>query len=163
MGLNLKKAAVCGCAALALLALAACAGRNGYQMSIYNDDAKIAKQGDSYTFANCVGDTDNTGASLEFSGFSGKQTLWEIETDSEGALTLDADVALKSGEFKLCLVDPDGAITVLSEGEAVGEIPVAVAEGVSHIVMVGSSAKGQLEVTILAHESLIVRAMEGME
>ena len=145
---------------LALLMLAACSNAGAYQKSVYGDDGKISAQGDSYTFANRVGSTDDTGASLEFSGFSGKQTLWDIDAAKAGTITLEVEAGIKSGKFKLCLIGPDDIVSIIAEGSVTDTIAVAVDKGASRIVMVGSNAKGEIDAVLTCDDSLSIQAAE---
>src|SRR5690554_5764091 len=60
---------------LMVFLLSGCTAVGEYQRSIYDDDTKVVKQGDSYTFTRRIGNTGKEGLSLDYQGFSGKQMI----------------------------------------------------------------------------------------
>lgn len=50
-----------------LLTITGCSQIRSYQNSIYNDDVKIANQGDNYTFKDRIGSAITNNLSLTFS------------------------------------------------------------------------------------------------
>jgi hypothetical protein len=135
-----------------------CSQLNSYQAGIYDDDAKIANQGDSYTFGNRLGSIKETSLHLEFSGFYGKQTVWTIEANENGIVWLDVEIALDSGKFKLCRVDADHRVDVIAEGEIDKVIQAEVTRGKNTFVIVGKNAKGEVEIGILNPSGFTIEA-----
>ncbi|MHC1734727.1 MAG: hypothetical protein AB9921_03555 [Erysipelotrichaceae bacterium] len=135
-----------------------CSQLNSYQAGIYDDDAKIANQGDSYTFGNRLGSIKETSLHLEFSGFYGKQTVWTIEANENGIVRLDVEIALDSGKFKLCRVDADHRVDVIAEGEIDKVIQAEVTRGKNTFVIVGKNAKGEIDVKIQNSDDFSIKA-----
>lgn len=142
-----------------LLILNACSSAGAYQQSVYDDDQKISAQGDSYTFVNRIGESDETEISLTFSGFSGKQTLWEVDADEDGTISMAADITIKGGRFKLCLIDSDNHVTAIANDSTSGELSVPVVKGVSRIALVGDGAKGEIKISLSENEGITIQAV----
>ncbi|HAO61966.1 MAG TPA: hypothetical protein DCQ90_08720 [Erysipelotrichaceae bacterium] len=130
-----------------------CSQLNSYQAGIYDDDAKIANQGDSYTFANRLGSIKETSLHLEFGGFYGKQTVWTIEANEKGIVWLDVEIKLDGGRFKICLVDANREVTVIAENETDEVIQVEVPQGKNYLVLVGKNAKGNARISLRIDEN----------
>jgi len=142
---------------LALLFFTGCASTGAYQKSFYDDDEKIAAQGDSYTFILRVGSTKKDSTALSFKGFTGKQTVWSIDAQGEGAVNLTLDVDIDSGRFKVCLVSPDGLVTVVAENTQEDAYAIPITKGKSRIVIVGDEAKGDVAASLTLEGELTVR------
>lgn len=82
-----------------LLTITGCSQIRSYQNSIYNDDVKIANQGDNYTFKDRIGSAITNNLSLTFSGFYGKQTIWGIDAKEIHRIEVDIRIRLRSGKF----------------------------------------------------------------
>ena len=117
--------------------------------AIYADDIQIADDQDKvfYTMSN-KSSSGETNYSNRFGSFSGKDTVWTIQSESGGTLNLSYDVSVQQGECKLVLVDPEGEVQILQEGEGVGEANLTVSQGESRLMTVGKSAKGAVTMDI---------------
>lgn len=124
--------------------ISGCSPLNSYQAGIYDDDAKIARQGDSYTFGNRLGSIKETSLELEFSGFYGKQTVKEFQVETQHVVKLKITIKLTSGKFKVCLIDADDKVTILAEGRSEGTYDVPLKEGRNAIAIVGKNANGEV-------------------
>lgn len=121
-----------------------CSPLNSYQAGIYDDDAQIARQGDSYTFGNRLGSIKETGLHLEFGGFYGKQTVKEFQIETQRVIKLKITIKLAGGKFKVVLIDADNDVSILAEGEIDGSYDVPVTQGRNAIVIVGKNASGEV-------------------
>jgi hypothetical protein len=140
---------------LALL-LVGCSGSSSYQKSIYNDDTKISSAGDSYYFKDRTGSTKDNGFSLSFSTFFGKQIIWKILTDQGGTLNLKIITDVFSGKFKVCLIDENKQVSVLSEDTHNQSFSLAIPKGESFIAIVGNNANGKIDAIIISKEDVLV-------
>jgi len=94
---------------------------------------------------------------LSFKGFTGKQTVWSIDAQGEGAVNLTLDVDIDSGRFKVCLVSPDGLVTVVAENTQEDAYAIPITKGKSRIVIVGDEAKGDVAASLTLEGELTVR------
>lgn len=131
-----------------LVLLTGCISTDSYQRSIYSDNTKILKQGDSYTFSNRVGKADGNTLSLDFKGFYGKQTIWEISAEETCSVKLEINTKINKGKFKICLIDSDNNVSIISEGTREETIHLDILSGKNHIVIVGSNSKGKTNINI---------------
>lgn len=128
--------------------ISACSNLNSYQRSIYHDEKKISKVGDSYTYKSKIGNVKIDELSFEIKGFYGKDTVWEMIAEEECTIDLVVSTSFKSGKFKLCLVSQYGVVSTIFEGSQEGTFSVQLATGTSRILMVGSNANGSITVDL---------------
>ena len=131
-----------------LVFASSCSGAGAYQRSVYDDAKKISATGDSYTYISKIGSVHEDQLSFEINGFYGKDTVWEIA--AEGGCTINFSVSsnIKSGKFKLCLVNNSEVTATIFEGSQNGVYPVTLSEGINRIIMVGSNAGGTVTVLL---------------
>ncbi len=129
-----------------LLAMAGCSSVSDEQKRIYDDNSRIARQGDTYFFKSRVGNSDNRGLAITFSEFNGKQTVWTLQSGSGTTVDLVADANIAGGRFKVCLVSPSREVTAIFEGAHKGPVKLTVPAGKSEVVLVGQSARGELAI-----------------
>lgn len=144
---------------LLALVLTGCSRIHDYQNSLYGDDAKIASQGDSYTFRERLGSVKGNTLDLTFSGFYGKQSIWKIDAVEDGSIDLDIKITMKSGKFKLCLVDSKNNVSVITEGAGIKKLPVAILKGRSYLVVVGNNTSGVVNASVINTGSAVVQAV----
>lgn len=120
----------------------------GSQDRIYDDDARITKQADSYSFSERVGRTIGNHLSVSFADFTGKQTIWLIAAGQDSVLELDMKNDINKGKFKVCLIDPSRKVKIISEGSHSGIANLEVSSGENVLVIVGSGAAGKIDMTL---------------
>ncbi|MDO3412727.1 hypothetical protein QWJ34_23370 [Saccharibacillus sp. CPCC 101409] len=124
------------------------------QLEMYGSNEKIAQSGDSYSYKLREGQADESGASLEFKQFTGVHTLWSADAEREATVTLDLDVGVKNGKFKVVHVRPDGEVIKLADASLGGEpVTIELPEGRSEIKIVGKKAYGHLEARFSDNET----------
>lgn len=140
-----------------LLAIAGCSSVSDEQKRIYDDNSRIARQGDTYFFKSRVGNSDNRGMAITFSEFNGKQTVWTLQSGSSTTVDLAADANIAGGRFKVCLVSPSREVTPIFEGSHKGPVKLTVPAGKSEVVLVGQSARGELAIAWGAPEGVQIQ------
>lgn len=145
---------------LVFVLITGCTNQNTYQKSIYNDDAKIATQGDSYTFIERIGEAKDARLELQFKGFSGKQTIWTIQSDNPETLHIEVDTSLRSGNFKVVLLQADKSLGLVSEGIQSIEKAFQLQIGKSYLVIVGLSASGSVEIGLDCEGVCVITSAE---
>lgn len=128
-----------------LFLITGCSDVNSYQKSIFTDEAKISKQGDSYTFISRTGKMDENTLSLTFKGFYGKQTIWEVNADEDSVVDLNITTIVNGGKFKICLINSIKEVFIISEDTQKENVVLNVPKGKYHISIVGSNAKGDVD------------------
>lgn len=142
------------CLATALLALltvslSGCSGAGQDKLAIYDDDAKIAAEGDSYTFKNRVGSADEeTKIDLAYDGFSGSNSIWTVEFAEFGTLTLEYESIVSAGDFKVVLVGPKEQVNTLFEGTQLSAKTADLEAGKYTVKLVGREANGTIKLSL---------------
>lgn len=131
---------------------------NAYQKSIYNSDSRIAKDGDSFTFLVSKENTTNEESNLEFKGFDGDETIWTINAKEEGTVHIKFKSEIKSGKFKVVLISPDNKVTNIFEEGKDYKDEVKVKKGKNRIKIVGSNAKGSIDMSLKADKNISVES-----
>lgn len=150
-------AAALVCTALAGVGLAAALGgcAPSRHAAIYDDDARICDNADSYTFVNYRGGIDPEGGEVEldFAGFTGKYTLWNLYTDGEADATLSGEVAVGSEPYRLVMVTPEDDVVEILEGSGTVDEQLELADGRTRLVMLGKSAEGSVALELEASDN----------
>ena len=123
-------------------------GISTYQKSLYNDNSKIIKQGDSYSFLKRAENTYNNKTSVKFGTFYGMETIWTIDAKSEGNIKINYKTQIKGGKFKIVFITPENEIKTICEGTQNGSILIKAEMGKSRIKIVGNETKGECELSI---------------
>lgn len=148
-------------AGLILLAgvLGGCAGDASLaKQNIFDDEAALVQEADSYTYANRLGGGESQDQlDLEYSGFSGMETIWTFEVEDAGQLSLAFDSSVESGDFKVVLITPDKEIEEVLNGEQQGETTLALGQGTTILRLVGRDAGGHIVLSITQNQGVTIR------
>lgn len=138
---------VCLCL-LFVMVLSGCAAGQDKQ-KIFNDDAAIVQDGDSYTFVNRTGSTSSDEeVELAYTGFSGVQTIWTMKSSASSAVDFEFNSTVNSGDFKLVLVTPDKAVVTLLTGTQQGAATQELTQGKYAVKLIGRNADGQFKLSL---------------
>lgn len=130
-----------------------------FQKTVYNDDSKIVKQADSYNFRSRVGTTTNEKSEIKFTTFYGMDTLWSIEAKEEAAITVEYELKIEKGNFKIVLIGPDNKVITITDGGKSGKQELKLQKGNSRIKIVGKDAKGQVKMYIKGDRNLKIKKL----
>ena len=130
-----------------------------FQESVYSDDSKITKQADSYNFRSRVGSTTSKKSEIKFVSFFGMDTLWSIEAKEEAVVTLEYDIKIEKGDFKVVLIGPDNKVIVIVDKGKSGKQELRLQKGNSRIKIVGKGAKGQVKINITGNKNIEIKKL----
>lgn len=134
--------------ALLIGLLTACAPDSG-KAGIFEDDARIAEAGDTFSYAiRTAPTTGENQLDLTYTKFSGMETIWTLTAASESLAAFEYSSKVKSGDFKVVLIDPEGRVSVLVNGSMDGSQSFRLSPGESRVKVVGRKADGQIKVTL---------------
>lgn len=136
-----------------LFILSSC-GISAYQKNLYNDNSKIIKQGDSYSFIKRVSNTNNKKTDIKFGTFYGMETLWTVNTKNYGNLKINYKTQISRGKFKILFISPDNEIKTICENTQNGSIVIKAEKGKSRIKIVGNDAKGECEIALIPDDNI---------
>lgn len=143
------KALFCACLLVLIIVLSGCSGAGQDKQAIYENDAKIAAEGDSYTFTNRVGNSDEESIlDLTYDGFTGSNSVWTVEFAEFGTLTLQYQSTVKAGDFKVVLVGPETQVLTLFEGTQWSEKTADLTAGKYTLKLVGREASGSVNLVL---------------
>ncbi|MCM0649139.1 hypothetical protein NBE98_12210 [Clostridium swellfunianum] len=153
-----KSILISGFLLLAGLVLSGCTVSD-FQKTVYNDDAKIAKKADSYNFKSRVGTTTSHRSEIKFGTFYGMDTLWSIDAKEQTEVTVDYDIKIEKGDFKVVLIGPDNKVITIVDGGKTGKQGIKVQKGNSRIKIVGRDAKGNIKIDITGDKNLKIKKL----
>lgn len=133
---------------ISCLFISSSCGISEYQKNLYNDNSKIIKQGDSYSFLKRAGNTYNNKTSVKFGTFNGMETLWTVNTKNEGNIKINYKTQISRGKFKIVFITPEDEIKTICENTQNGSIVIKTKKGKSRIKIVGNDAKGECELSL---------------
>jgi hypothetical protein len=115
---------------------------------IYNDNEKIARDGDSYTYVGRNESGSKNEVTVKYGKFSGAETIWTIESEGNSEVIIKYDSKVESGDFKGVLINPQKHIEDILVGTESGEKTIKLTEGKYKFKFVGDKAKGEIEISI---------------
>lgn len=120
--------------------------------SIYDRNAKILQNGDSFNFMNRIGETDESRLNIRYNRFYGVQTIWIISVGKPSVIKIEFESNIKSGDFKVVLETADQELIEIVENKGKDSYKFNAIEGNYKIKIVGKNAygniKGELETGI---------------
>lgn len=126
-----------------------CGYRQGYEREQLGDTDWIAQAGDSYTFWRRNGTVTPHGASLQFSRFFGKETLWTLEVKKEGYLSIACTINSSQGPFEVVLVHTSTKKVIrIANQQGRVERRYYLEKGIYTIKILGYNASGSVGVTL---------------
>ena len=134
--------------------LTGCSGlASAEQNAVYDDDARIAQEGGTYTAVNLRGSFDSP--TLSIGELTGSYPYLLLTTPSEsGKLRIDYDLALTAGNCKLVLVENARDVDVVCEGTEQGSRTFDLSQGDYALKIVGSHAGADLSLKLAASEGI---------
>jgi len=126
------------------------------QKNIYEQNSEISQAGDSYSYSQRLGEVDEQSLNIAYERFYGTDTIWLLNAEQTGKITINYDLALASGDFKVVLVTPQDEVTVVAEGSGKGEYETQVSPGKYRVKIVGRNAFGEAAAEIKSADGVQV-------
>jgi len=116
--------------------------------NIYSNNDIITQEADSFSFKTRK-DTGNSKdeVNIKYNGFYGADTIWVIESENDEEIILKYNSNVKSGEFKVVLINPKKEIENILVGSQQGDKTIKLTKGKYVIKIVGRNAKGEINIT----------------
>lgn len=148
------------CIALLAGLLTACAP-DSEKAGIFEDDARIATEGDTFSYAiRKAPTTPENQLDLTYTGFSGMETIWTLTAAVESQAAFAYSSTVSSGDFKVVLIDPEGQVSVLVSGSEEGSQSATLGPGEHRVKVVGRKTDGKIEITISAGKQLHLKRVD---
>lgn len=157
MELKLNRGIILLLCLLFITSLVSACGISDKQKGMYNDNGKIAQDGDSFSYVNRTGaDDPNDKININYYGFYGTDTIWVIESKENGEVTFQYDSTVKSGDFKAVLISPKKEIEDILTGNEKGSKTIKLKDGKYLFKIVGRAAKGKIQISADKNESVTI-------
>ena len=138
---------------------AGCSKVSSYQESIYSDESKIINEADSYSYLIRTGSTKDNISTVGFKTFNGMETIWTIDTEEEGTLTIEYNTVINQGKFKLVLIDSNNNVQTIVEQDGSGTASIELKKGKSRLKIVGVDAQGEIQATLIASMGMKIKSV----
>lgn len=160
IGLKLRNKVLLGICLLFLIGTFTGCGTGNEKGDIYNDNDRISRDGDSYSYTGRSQSSSNNQITVKYGKFSGADTIWIVESKGDCEITFDYDSQVESGDFKGVLITPEKQVETVLEGTEDGEKTIKLAEGEYRFKFVGSKAKGKIKISIEESKNVKVRQVD---
>jgi len=130
---------------------------NTGKSDIYNNNEKIARDGDSYSYVGRNESGSKNDINVKYGKFSGSETIWNIESEGECEIAIKYDSKVESGDFKGVLINPEKQVEDILLGTEEGEKTIKLTEGKYRFKFVGNKAKGEIKISIDTGEEEYVK------
>lgn len=134
--------------------IAGCKSISRYQESIFNDEKKIVKEGDSHTYKTRLGSIKNNETDIKFTSFTGSETIYKFKADEENNITFNFNSTINNGDFKVVLITPEDEIINIIYGQEEGSETILLKKGISRMKLVGNKANGEINIYIDAEKEI---------
>lgn len=131
-----------------------CSNFSSYQREIFDDNNKIISQSDSYSFRNRVGRTLGNESNIEFSFFTGMETIWKINASEKEDIRIEYNSSISEGDFKIVLITPENEVINIISQSGEGNKIIQLNKGSSRFKIIGRDAKGEIEIKIEGGENI---------
>lgn len=131
---------------LVSITFSGCADGTLYQRSIFDDETKIIKESDSYSFKKRVIENKDNELKIKYKKFYGMDTLYEFKSEGEGLVTIEYDSRLEKGKFRIVLIDSDEVIDILKEHK--GSYSFKFKDKKIILKIIGYNASGELDLKL---------------
>lgn len=123
---------------------------NRYSQQQCGDTFWISQVGDTYTYQVRRGLADASSIDIEFKGFSGRDTVWELVSNCTALVPYELVVSnLHASEFKVVLVDEGTGEVVTVEQTRDNRLDYLMLDpGTYKVKLVGYAAAGQLSMKL---------------
>lgn len=145
---------------LSLIMLSSCGNINENKQSIYDDDGKIVRSGDSYNYVKKSENSTKYKVGMTFGTFNGMDTLWRLESEGDASFTIEYDSEIDKGKFKCVLISPDDEVINIFEQSEEGIKTYKLLEGTSRIKIVGNNAGGAIAFVVSSDEEISIQKVD---
>jgi len=148
MGVKLKSKFLLSLYLFLIILIGSGCGVSQDKKNIYSNNDIITQEADSFSFKTRK-DTGNSKdeVNIKYNGFYGADTIWVIESENDEEIILKYNSNVKSGEFKVVLINPKKEIENILVGSQQGDKTIKLTKGKYVIKIVGRNAKGEINIT----------------
>ncbi len=149
----MKKAALAVLTLYIILTIAGCS--NNSMLSIYDNDAKIASESNSFNLDNTKQKINGQNFIGTIERIEGMDTIWTFEAEENIELDMTYLLDVISGKAKLVLISPDNSLTTLIEITNESEVTdyatnvLSIKKGLNRIkIIAGENTELNFDITI---------------
>ena len=128
-----------------------------YSPDLVDNQSRMLQAGDSFFYRNRDISLTNRSANLSFRGFHGIETLYRLDSDQGGTVTISTSSSVDTTRYKLVLVDTvrEEVITLI-QGSGYASHTHNLKAGRYHIKTVGYDVGGTVSMSLSAGQGVAV-------
>lgn len=128
-----------------------------YSPDLVDNQSRMLQAGDSFFYRNRDISLTNRSANLSFRGFHGIETLYRLDSDQGGTVTISTSSSVDTTRYKLVLVDTvrEEVITLI-QGSGYASHTHNLKAGRYHIKTVGYDVGGTVSMSLSAGQGVTV-------
>ena len=119
-----------------------------YQNSIFNDENKIIKEADSFSYGEKLGNVKGNKIDIKFNSFSGMDTICDIIADEESNVVFNFESIIEKGNFKVVVITPDDKIIDILNDTEEGSETILLKQGISKLKFIGKKSNGETKINV---------------
>lgn len=127
---------------------------NNNQENMYNNNDKIEQEDNNYTYVTCGSTRKNNQIDIQYSGFSGIDTICLLEAKEDTEITFNYDSTVGKGKFKSVLINPKNEVETILEGTEQSSKTIKLAKGNYSFRNVGANADGKIRISISSNSNV---------
>lgn len=127
---------------------------NNNQKNMYNNNDKIVQVDNNYTYITCRNTRSNNEIEIQYSGFSGIDTICFLEAKEDTEITFNYDSTVDNGKFKAVLVNTKNEVETILEGTEQNSKTIKLAKGKYSFRNVGANADGKIRIFISSNSNV---------
>ena len=128
-----------------------------YSPDLVDNQSRMLQAGDSFFYRNRDISLTNRSASLSFRGFHGIETLYRLDSDQGGNLTITTSCSVDTTRYKLVLIDEvRQEVVTLIQSSGYANRTVNLRAGRYHIKTVGYDVGGTVSMTLSAGQGVTI-------
>lgn len=128
-----------------------------YSPDLVDNQSRMLQAGDSFFYRNRDISLTNRSASLSFRGFHGIETLYRLESDQGGSITISTSSSVDTTRYKLILVDlVRQEVVTLIQGSGYTNRTLNLRAGRYYIKTVGYDVGGTVSMSLSAGQGVDV-------
>ena len=127
---------------------------NNNQENMYNNNDKIVQEDNNYTYITYKNPRKNNEIEIQYSGFSGIDTICFLEAKEDTEMTFNYDSTVDKGKFKAVLINPKNEVETISEGTEQSSKTIKLTKGKYSFKNVGANADGKITISISSNSNV---------
>lgn len=127
---------------------------NNNHENMYNNNDKIVQEDNNYNYITFGNTGKNNEIEIQYSGFSGIDTICFLESKEDTEITFNYDSTVDNGKFKVVLINPKNEVESILEGTEKNSKTIKLSKGKYSFRNVGANSDGKIRISISSNSNV---------